>query len=212
MNQEWVSVEEGAAGLMSLVGRATGLDASASARFRERGDGTIDVFVTTPFDVIAARRIVGEVSRDGAVVAASDLLNALQKQVTEVGTARDPNWPGSLPPQDGFRELDVLPVTVVRQLADDGQALTRQFSGPLGPPASLLDQTVITVTGETGTTVDIPMRMVFACINLGLIPSFSAGMDIPRHLRVAGVGRWVRIDSPFGSVYRSGGLGNVLVF
>ena len=72
----------------------------------------------------------------------------------------------------------------------------------MGPPPSLLNQTVVTVEGN-GQTVEIPMRMIFACTNLGLIPGFSASMDIPRHLRVSSLGRWVRLDAPFGSIYRS---------
>ncbi|MDO5669061.1 MAG: hypothetical protein Q4G50_03575 [Corynebacterium sp.] len=194
----------GAPGLQSLVGRAVDLDASASARFRQLGD-QVDVFVTTPFQVVAARRIEGEASRDGAVVAATALLDALRTSSPHIGPARDPNWPGALPPATGFQLLDEVPVDVVRDLADQGQALARQFSGPLGPPASLLDQTVLTVTGEAGTA-EVPMRMIFTCTSLGLIPGFAAPMEVPRHLRVSISGRWVRIDAPFGTVYRSTSL------
>lgn len=209
MPVESLEVSSGGPGLISLLGRAVGLDAAASARFRTLVDGSIDVFVTTPFEVTASRRITGTLSRDGAVVAASDLLNAVQTGARSIGPARDPNWPGALPPATGFELVDTLPVTVVRQLADDGQNLARQFSGPMGPPASLLNQTVITVEGG-GHSVEVPMRMVFTCTSLGLIPGFSAAMDIPRHLRVSTAGRWVRIDAPFGTIYRSTGLGNVL--
>lgn len=209
MAAETLTVSDGAPGLLSLIGRATGLDASASVRFRVLGDGHVDCFVTTPFDVLAARRVSGDVSRDGAVVAASDLLRALQTSSSTVGQPRDPNWPGALPPAGGFTELDTLPVHVVRELADAGQALARQFSGPMGPPTSLMNQPVITVDGA-GQSVEIPMRMVFTCTALGLIPGFSAGMDIPRHLRVAAAGRWVRLDAPFGSVYHSRSIGGVL--
>lgn len=47
------------------------------------------------------------------------------------------------------------------------------------------------------------MRMIFACTSLGLIPGFEAPAEIPRHLRVSTSGSWVRLDAPFGSVYRS---------
>lgn len=198
MTTESLQVVDGRPGLRSLVDRAVGLDASASARFRQLDEQSVDVFITTPFQVVASRRITGRASRDGAVVAATDLLDALHADSETIGPARDPNWPGALPPASGFAIVDTLPVQVVRELADKGQALARQFSGPLGPPASLLDQAVITLDG----TVDIPMRMIFACTSLGLIPGFSAPIDIPRHLRVSTTGRWVRIDAPFGSVYR----------
>lgn len=203
MIEESLRVTSGAAGLRALVGRAVGLDASASARFSQLDDEYVDVFVTTPFDVVASRRVAGVCSRDGAVVSATDLLDTLVADRDEVGAARDPNWLGALPPKTGFQERETLPVTVVRELATKGQDLARQFSGPLGPPASLLDQTVITIDNE----VKIPMRMVFACTSLGLIPGFAAPEDIPRHLRVSTVGRWTRLDAPFGTVYRSASLG-----
>lgn len=170
-------------------------------RFRQLGHW-VDVFVTTPFQVVASRRIEGTASRDGAVVSAVELIDALRAGTETIGAARDPNWPGALPPAEGFTLVDNIPVSIVRELADKGQALARQFSGPLGPPASLLDQTVLTVEGEAGTA-EITMRMIFTCTSLGLIPGFSAPMDIPRHLRVSVSGRWVRVDAPFGTVYRS---------
>ncbi|AWB84552.1 hypothetical protein [Corynebacterium liangguodongii] len=207
MTPESLRVEAGAEGLIALVGRAVGLDASATARFAERGDDTVDVFVTTPFDCIASRRVKGSVSRDGAAVAASDLLGALQAGTSTIGAPRDPNWPGALPPRAGFVERDVVPVTVVRQLADEGRSLARQFSGPLGPPASLLNQTVLTADAESDDPVEISMRMIFTCTSLGLIPGFAAPVEVPRHLRVSTAGRWVRIDAPFGAVYHSSSLG-----
>lgn len=209
---ESLRVTDGAPGLTALVGRATGLDATASARFQvlqpEGGnDPAVDVFVTTPFDCFAARRVAGEASRDGAVVAASDLLAALQDGRAEVGTARDANWPGALPPREGFVARDEVPVSVARQLADKGRELARQFSGPLGPPKSLLESTVLTVDAESDQPVEVPMRMIFTCTALGLIPGFAAPIDVPRHLRIATAGRWVRMDAPFGSVYHATGLG-----
>ncbi|NLP38614.1 MAG: hypothetical protein GX356_02670 [Corynebacterium pollutisoli] len=204
MSPESLRILDGAPGLQSLIGRATGLDASASVRFRQL-DRHVDVFVTTPFQVVASRRVEGEVSRDGAVVSAVELLDALRAGTPAIGPARDPNWPGALPPATGFRLLDEIPVDVVRDLSDQGQSLARQFSGPLGPPASLLDQTVLTVSGDAGTA-EIPMRMIFTCTSLGLIPGFAAPIEVPRHLRVSSAGRWVRIDAPFGTVYRSTSL------
>lgn len=204
MVNETLEVRGGGPGLRALLARAVGLDATASARLRQLDDDSVDIFVTTPFEVVASRRIQGTVSRDGAVVSAHTFQQALETEATtlDLGPARDPSWPGALPPAQGFQLLDTLPVDVVRNLADEGQKLARQFSGPMGPPSSLLNQTVVTVTGPT-QEVEIPMRMIFACTNLGLIPSFAAPLDIPRHLRVSGLSRWVRIDAPFGSVYHS---------
>ncbi|MFP7364214.1 hypothetical protein SFC07_00290 [Corynebacterium callunae] len=203
---ESLIVTSGARGLQALVARAVGIDALASARFRQLDPETVDVFVTTPFGVTASRRIKGTASRDGAAVGAADLLAALQAETPEIGAPRDASWPGSLPPSTGFTLVDELPTQVVRSLADQGQALARQFSGPLGPPASLMDQEVIKAEGN-GKTASIPMRSVFTCTSLGLIPGFEAPNEIPRHLRVSVNGRWTRIDAPYGSVYHSAGLG-----
>lgn len=207
MRTESLRVYRGAAGLTALVGRAAALDASASARFSGLDGMLVDVFVTTPFECIASRRVEALASRDGAVVAATDLLASLRANRAEVGAPRDPNWPGALPPKEGFIERDTVPVGVVRQLADEGRSLARQFSGPLGPPPSLLNQTVLTADAESPDPVEIPMRMIFTCTSLGLIPGFAASVEVPRHLRVATAGRWVRVDAPFGSVYRSTSLG-----
>lgn len=211
---ETLQLTGGGPALQALLARAAGMDTQAAVRIRQLADGALDVFVTTPFEVIAARRAQGSVSRDGAAVSAAALVSALAENDSArgastdnpvdlpLGPALDAAWPGALPPAKGFELLDTLPVAVVRDLSDKGQKLTREFSGPMGPPASLLNQTVVAVEGDQGS-VDIPMRMIFACTNLSLIPGFAAPMDIPRHLRVSKMGRWVRVDAPFGSVYHS---------
>lgn len=203
---ETLSIEAGADNLQVLIARAVGLESTASARFRQLTPEMVDVFVTTPFGVTAARRIKGVAGRDGATVGAADLLAALTAGSAEVGPARDANWPGSLPPAGGFTLVDDIPVRVVRQLADQGQALARQFSGPLGPPSSLMDQEVISME-DNGLSAKIQMRTIFTCTSLGLIPGFAAPDDVPRHLRVSVNGRWTRVDAPYGSVYHSAGLG-----
>ena len=183
MIPETLALRGGSPGLQALLGLAVGLDASSSARLRQRGED-FEVFVTTPFEVVASRRATGTIGRDGAVVGAHDLLEALQNESSEIGMPRDPNWPGALPPMEGFSLVDTIPVTVVRELADQGQALARQFSGPLGPPASLLNQTVLTVSSEEHEA-EIPMRMIFTCTALGLIPGVTVNVGEDRlHVRI----------------------------
>lgn len=221
MPSESLTVEAGAAGLRALVERALALDTTGSARFStfdaNPGTPAVDVFVTTPFSCVASRRVMGEASRDGAVVSLQDLRDALAAgdasaetaRPLEIGPARDANWLGALPPKSGFTERDIVPVNVVRDLADQGRRLARQFSGPMGPPRSLLEQIVLTADAEetAGPAVNVPMRMIFTCTSLGLIPGPGAPVEIPRHLRVSTAGRWIRLDAPFGSVYyTSGGI------
>ena len=198
-----VRIERGARGLTALLSRALALDAQASARIQEVGEGQLDVFVTTPFDAIASRRTSGSTTHPGATVSARAMLDALKAGAAEVGPARDAAWPGALPPASGFIAREEVPIGVARRLADEGRNLARQFSGPAGPPRSLLDGVVLTADADSDNPVEIPMRMIFACTSLGLIPGFEAPAEIPRHLRVATSGSWVRLDAPFGSVYRS---------
>ena len=179
MATETLTIERGGRGLISLLQRAVALQDRAMARFSTVSDAAVDVFVTTPFAVIASRRVAGSCSRDGAAVLVSDLL-ADATDTTMTAAAMD----------------------VVQRLSDQGRALARQFSGPLGPPQSLMDQAVITVNDDT----EIPMRLVFTLTALGLIPGMDAPAAIPRHLRVSRNSRWVRVDAPFGSAYHSSGI------
>ena len=202
MATETLTIEHGGRGLISLLQRAVALQDRAMARFSTVSDAAVDVFVTTPFAVIASRRIAGSCSRNGASVLVSDLL-ADATDTTMTAVAMDAGWGmGALPPTTGFELLDEIPADVVQRLSDQGRALARQFSGPLGPPQSLMDQAVITVNDDT----EIPMRLVFTLTALGLIPGMDAPATIPRHLRVSRNSRWVRVDAPFGSAYHSTGI------
>lgn len=202
MATETLTIERGGRGLISLLQRAVALQDRAMARFSTVSDAAVDVFVTTPFAVIAARRVAGSCSRDGAAVLVSDLL-ADATDTTMTAVAMDAGWGmGALPPTTGFELLDEILADVVQRLSDQGRALARQFSGPLGPPQSLMDQAVITVNDDT----EIPMRLVFTLTALGLIPGMDAPAAIPRHLRVSRNSRWVRVDAPFGSAYHSSGI------
>lgn len=202
MATETLTIERGARGLISLLQRAVALQDRAMARFSTVSDAAVDVFVTTPFAVIASRRVAGSCSRDGAAVLVSDLL-ADATDTTMTAVAMDAGWGmGALPPVAGFELLDEIPADVVQRLSDQGRALARQFSGPLGPPQSLMDQAVITVNDDT----EIPMRLVFTLTALGLIPGMDAPAAIPRHLRISRNSRWVRVDAPFGSAYHSTGI------
>ena len=202
MATETLTIERGGRGLISLLQRAVALQDRAMARFSTVSDAAADVFVTPPFAVIASRRVAGSCPSPGAAVLVSDLL-ADAPDTTMTAVAMDAGWGmGALPPTTGFELLDEIPADVVQRLSDQGRALARQFSGPLGPPQSLMDQAVITVNDDT----EIPMRLVFTLTALGLIPGMDAPATIPRHLRVSRNSRWVRVDAPFGSAYHSTGI------
>ncbi|ADK29411.1 hypothetical protein LJU02_08110 [Corynebacterium pseudotuberculosis] len=202
MNESLTIHEGPATGITSLLQRAVGLNRHAYARLQQVED-YVNVYVTTPFNVVASRRVKGKASRDGAVILATDLLERGE------GKPHDASWAGSLPPATGFKLIDEIPVGIASDLAEKGRSLARQFSGPMGPPASLLDQKVMVVSSAE-KSVDISMRMIFACTSLGFIPQATAPAHIPRYLRVSSAGRWVRVDAPYGTVYESTGLSLLL--
>lgn len=198
-------------GLIALLQRALRMDEHSLVRLRQREEH-VEAFVATPYNVLASRRLPGRVSRSGVTTGAQHLLDTFTEHANHpgdevsvgLGVPMDASWAGALPPEGGYTLANTVPVIAVTQLADQGQALAKQFSGPLGPPRSLLDQTVITVSpdeGVAGPTVEVPMRMVFACTSLGLIPGFREPVSIPRYLRVSQSGSWVRMDAAFGTVY-----------
>lgn len=183
-----IEVTSGEPGMQAMLQRANALDAQAKVRLQQVGQAA-NVYVTTPFGVLACRRVAGQV-RNTAPLRADNWM--------PVG-----DWPGALPPAEGFQLIDTVPADVAHDLAEQGRSLARQFSGPLGPPASLLEQNVLTVEDHSsGMSVNIPMRMVFACTAMGFVPpAYHDLPEIPRTLRVSTAGSWVRIDAPFGSVY-----------
>jgi hypothetical protein len=89
-----------------------------------------------------------------------------------------------------------VPAAELERLTERGLALARENAGPLGPPASLLDQTVLTVSAETGLAVKVPLRCLFALSGMG----FVGGDDEP--VRVSATGTWLRLDARYGAVVR----------
>jgi hypothetical protein len=93
--------------------------------------------------------------------------------------------------------VDRLPGSVVSGLADEGVAVARENAGPHGtPPASLLDQTVITVSGS-GLDVKVPLRCLFALSGMGFL-----GSSEEDEVRVTATDSWLRIDARFGAIVR----------
>ncbi|MUM35336.1 hypothetical protein [Mycolicibacterium sp. CBMA 361] len=155
--------------LATFVERILRLDEAAVVRLRARGDGVIVAWAATGFEVLAARVVMGR-------VAPTDLL----------------------PPENGFSHLDDVPARTALELSQRGVELAREHSGPQGPPPSLLDQDVLTVSAGD-VEVGIPMRCVFALTAMGFVPEPVPEDEV---IRVRVHPTWLRIDARFGSVYR----------
>jgi hypothetical protein len=187
--------------LGAFVARAVRLEGQAVVRLRSRDGDRVDAWVATPFDVLATRTVLGKVEPGDVTVSGNELLAALavsRADRIDPGRPQDMQWRSALPPQAHWQVVEEqLPAKVVAELTDRGLEVARENVGPHGtPPASLLDQTVLTVTGD-GLEVKIPMRCLFAMSGMGFLGS---GED--EHVRITATDAWLRIDARFGAVVR----------
>ncbi len=187
--------------LGAFAARAVRLDGQTVVRLRNRDGGRIDAWVATPFDVLATRTVLGAVEPADVTVSGNELLAALavsRADRVDPGPVLDLQWRSALPPQAHWQVVEEqLPAKVVSELTDRGLELARENAGPHGtPPASLLDQTVLTVSGD-GLEVKIPMRCLFAMSGMGFL-----GSEEGEHVRVTATDAWLRIDARFGAVVR----------
>lgn len=197
--------------LGAFTARVVRLDQAAAVRLRS-ADGRVTAWAHTPFDVLVTRSVAGSMEPAQRTVPASALLTALAVERAE---AVDPGpseglWSGELPPDEGWERIDDVPVSELDGLADRGIALAREHAGPMGPPASLLDQTVLTVSapGTAGRPVKVPMRLLFAMSGMGFLGERSGGgtgvdtAETDPVVRVSATGSWVRLDARYGAVVR----------
>lgn len=183
--------------LGAFVGRVVRLDPVATVRLRAAA-GVVTAWASTPFDVLATRSVHGSLDPSDVTVPASSLLTALS--VDRAGTV-DPGtgglWQGELPPVEGWAAVDAVPAGEIERLTERGLTVARENAGPMGPPASLLDQTVLTVSDGERAAVKVPMRCLFALSGMG----FVAG-DAGDTVRVSATGTWLRLDARYGAVVR----------
>jgi hypothetical protein len=190
--------------LIVLAERARLLDESAVIRLRTRADALLGAWVATGFDVLAGRVVEGTVRPADLTCAADQLAAALRTAdpsgSVDPGYPMDSAWRGALPAETGFVHLDDVPATVLAQLARSGADLSRE-QGAHGPPASLLEQEVLHVSGDAGE-VGIPMRCALALAAMRFLPDEPDAGEVVR-VRISPA--WLRIDARYGSVFRRRG-------
>ncbi|GAB3505016.1 hypothetical protein [Amycolatopsis cihanbeyliensis] len=189
--------------LAAFVARAVRLDGQTMVRLRERerGAGLIEAWVATPFDVLVTRAVVGVVSPSDLTVSGNELLAALTVtggKRMDPGPPRDLYWQSELPMGGSWRAVDDLPAEEIAKLAERGVTLARDNVGPQGtPPASLMDQTVLTVSSEA-MQIKVPMRCLFALSGMGFLDA-SRAEDV---VRVTATDSWMRLDARYGAALR----------
>ena len=191
--------------LGAVAARAVRLQSDALVRLRartsERVGDAVEAWVSTPFEVLVTRAVPGTITPADVTVPGNDLLAALTVaggQRMDPGPARDVFWQSELPAVTGWHAVEDLPAHVVADLAEQGVGLARDNVGPLGtPPASLMDQTVLTVH-DADREIKIPMRCLFAMSGMGFLGS-EVGSDA---VRVRATEHWLRLDARYGAVVR----------
>nr|WP_221333821.1 hypothetical protein [Nocardia transvalensis] len=201
--------------LATFVARAVRLDPAAVIRLRRRGDRYLSAWAATGFEALAMRTVVGELGVDDATVGGDVVLSGLTGPGADgpidLGFSLDSSWRTALPPLDGFEHVDDVPARSLVELAERGAAVAAEHGSGHGPPVSLLDQAVLTVTGN-GDEVEVPMRVVFTLNAMDFIP--HAGDQAGAHriastemVRVRTTRTWLRLDARYGSVARRRGPG-----
>lgn len=192
--------------LGTFVGRAVRLDPAALVRLRQTA-GRVTAWATTPFDVLATRSVPGTLDPADVTAPAMALLTALSvERAATVDPGAGGLWQGLLPPEAGWAVVDTVPSAELERLTERGLALAREHAGPLGPPASLLDQTVLTVSGDGDSLapVRIPLRCLFALSGMGFLGAGSNGGPDggDETVRVSATSSWLRLDARYGAVVR----------
>ncbi len=197
--------------LGAFTARVVRLDQAASMQLHSAA-GLVTAWAQTPFDVLVTRSVAGSMEPARRTVLASALLTALavdRSESVDPGTAVG-SWAEELPPDGGWAVVDDIPAGELDSLAERGIALAREHAGPMGPPASLLDQTVLTVspqpdtaggTGAPARAVKVPMRVLFAMSGMGFLGDAGTSGQEPV-VRVSASGSWVRLDARYGAVVR----------
>jgi hypothetical protein len=180
--------------------------ASSAARVSPAADTTssVSLFVTLPFKVLVSRTVPvdAQLAPADITIAGADLLEWLERGGPEPAP-RDAQWRGALPPQTGWRRLEVVPDDVIRPLIRAGALALKEAAAREGVPGAepraevsdaLLDSIVLTVSDDAGHSAGIALRTVSSLVRMGFVPRGSAvSVDVS--------GRWTRLGGEFGSAY-----------
>ncbi|AYF76806.1 hypothetical protein D7D52_26700 [Nocardia yunnanensis] len=199
--------------LATFLTHALRLDPATVIRLRRRGDRYVSAWAATGFETLAVRTVVAELGMDDVTVGGDTLLAGLHGpdngRAFALGYPMDSSWRTALPPETGFVHIDDVPARMLVELAERGAELAQEHGSGHGPPAALLDQTVLTVSGG-GERVEVPMRVVFALAAMDFIPhggekTDSRRISVDEIVRVRAARTWLRLDARYGSVARRRG-------
>lgn len=193
------------ADLAPALRHAVTLDPGSIARVR-LGGGSATVLVRLPFDVLVARTVAADRSEPLDLTATgADLLRWLDAQPEDAAEPqrRDTEWRTSLPPTTGWRRIETVPDTVIRDLVRTGGIALKDAAARAGVPGAqpraevadaLLDTVVLTATDDSGARAEITLRAMSALTRMGFLPRGG-------YAYIDAAGRWIRLVAEYGTVY-----------
>lgn len=185
------------ADFVPLAERAVSVDADSLIRFRA-AEQAVAGFVRLPYDVLAGRTVAAEpAGAFDVTVAAADFLHWMDR-TGPVPAGRDAHWLSALPPRLGWRRVDVVPDSVVRDRVRSGALLAGGATSRQGQE-SLLASVVLTAVADGGSPeVQVRLGALTALTRMGFLPrGGEAAIDIAPG--------WVRVAAGYGSTYTSDG-------
>jgi hypothetical protein len=185
------------ADFVPLAERAVAVEAASLIRFRAV-ERTLAGFVRLPYDVLAGRTLAAEPT--GAfdiTVAAADFLRWVE-QSGPVPASRDAHWLSALPPRHGWRRVDAVPDSVVRNLVRSGAELAPGATSRQSQE-SLLASVVLTAAADgVPSPVQVRLGALTALTRMGFLPrDGQAAIDTAPG--------WVRVAAAYGSTYTNDG-------
>lgn len=192
------------ADLAPVLRRAVTLDPRSVARLRLTGEAAM-VLVRLPFGVLVSRAVRTATIRSESLDVTVRAAEALAWLDGDPATPErhDAAWRTGLPPVSGWRRLETVPDTVVRNLVRSGALALKDAAAREGVPGAqpraevadaLLDSVVLTVHDDEGRTAEVTLRALSALTRMGFLPRGG-------HVYVDTVGRWVRVVAEYGTVY-----------
>lgn len=184
------------ADFVPLAERATAIDPAALIRFRA-ADHAVAGFVRLPYDVLAGRTLSARpAAAFDITVTAADFLRWVE-QSGPVPARQDAHWLSALPPWRGWRRVDVVPDSVVRDLVRSGAQLAPGATSRQRQE-SLLASVVLTAADGASPEVEVRLGALTALTRMGFLPrGGQAAIDTAPG--------WVRVAAAYGSTYLSDG-------
>ena len=208
---------QGAEDLAVFAHRLAFSDSEAVVRVVARGT-RVGCFAGTPFDVLVMRAArlrepaqADEVVEAGTLAArAASAHNGIVELPPAVPALR---WTGPLPPVSGWAAVTTIGLWEGRELVADGieEFRTRVASVAEADRSQAALESIAADVWEREVVPGLRVRLLHAAESYGLLGPRDVS-DADQRIGVRAVGRWTRVDAPFGTVIaREGSALDLLV-